>query len=165
MKKACKLLILAFGLYATSFAQSSTNIPAGIPKQVYYMQLTKFPTGTDLVWKVLADNTYEVTFKIKGKAGFVHYGKNFAAQESHSEIDSASLPRAIVHSIDSLYKGARYQNVAHFETSTPLQNDEPFLKYAYDYYQVLLTKEKNTYKLYFSPDGTLLNRIERKIGQ
>ena len=165
MKKALPLLIITFGLYVSSFAQSKIAIPAGIPKRVYYMQLAKFPTGTDLVWKVLADSTYNVTFKVNGKAGFVHYGKNSAAQESHAEIDSASLPRAVVHSIDSLYGGYRYMSVAHFETSTPLQNEEEFLKYAYDYYQVLLTKEKNSYKLYFSPDGILLNRIIRKIGK
>ena len=165
MEKAFYLLFFLFGVCLSSIAQNNNNTPAGIPKQVYYMQLTKFPTGTDLTWKALPDSTYNVTFKVNGKAGFVHYGKNFAAEESHSEIDSASLPHSVVHAIDSIYGGGRYQNVAHFETSTPLQNEEEFLKYAYDYYHVLLTKGKNSYKLYFTPDGTLLNRIIRKIGK
>jgi hypothetical protein len=167
MKKAFYLFFLLFGLSVCVLAQNNTprDIPKDIPKRLYYMQITKFPNGTDLAWKVLPDGTFSVTFRLNGKSGFAHYDKNFADMETHSETDSASLPRPVVQTIDSLYGGYHYQNVTHFTTSTPAQNDEVFLKYTYDYYQILLTKEKNSLKLYFSPDGKLLNRIERKIGK
>jgi len=162
MKKVFYILFLLVGLSISTFAQKY-NIPPGIPKQVYYMQISQYPKGTDLIWKVMPDSTYKVFFKVDGRSGYAHYGQNSAATEAQTEIDSASLPRAIVLAIDSHYAGYRYKIVTHFVTSTPLEYQEPFLKYVHDHYQVLLTKGKNSYKLYFTPDGQLLNRPEMKI--
>jgi hypothetical protein len=124
------------------------------------MQISQYPKATDLVWKALPDSTYSVTFKSNGKPGFAHYGRNLVADESHAEIDSASLPRPIVQMIDSLYPGYKYKSVAHFATSMPIKYEEKFLKYTNDHYLVLIAKGTGSYKLYFTPDGRIINRPE-----
>ena len=160
MRKLLYLLLISFGIFTNTYAQK--DIPAGIPKRAFSMQMTQYPKGTDLVWKALPDSTYTVTFKINGKPGFVHYAHNCAAMEVQAEIDSASLPRAIVRMIDTQYPGYKYQYVGHFMTSIPTVYDEDFLKYTHEHYRLVIVKGNDSYKLYLGPDATLLNTPELK---
>jgi hypothetical protein len=155
MKKIPVLLIMmAIGL---------TGLPAqNIPDNITKAQAAKYSQTEKLAWKHQGE-FYDAFFTYGGKSCFVRYDKNAEALDVQEGIEQAALPSSIRSRISAQYPGYKYENVTFFYKKDPAEYQEDFLQHTAKHYEVFLLKGHQSYKLYYSPKGKLLNKPEMKL--
>ncbi len=161
MKKTLYLLLIVFT--ACSNIHASNNIPDYILKA----HATKYPQTEYAKWKIshdptYPDSTYEVLFKIADKECSAQYDKSGNPIQTREELDPKILPDQVLKKINAICPEFKLENATRVCIKDPTRQYQPFLKDKSEYYDIFLLKGKDSYKLYFSYAGELLNTPEMK---
>ncbi len=140
------LSVLLFGAVLASCAQEVRNDQ--IPSVVSNTFMSKFPTATDIEWKV-KDSLYKVDFEIKDVDYKAYIDMNGQLVKYKEEIRKADIPDAVKASIKKLYAGYR------------IDDAEKIVMYGKEYYRIELESKLEDKKVLFAPDGlVILEKID-----
>jgi hypothetical protein len=149
MKNICFMVAMAIITIAPLGAQkvSSDKIPATVINAFK----AKFPGATKIKWEIAEAKDYEAEFKLDG----VEYSANFAQDgtwlETETEMEVSQLPQAVSQAITKDFAGFKIEEAEKTETSDHKT-----------YYEVEISKDKETLEVQISTTGAIMNRMEKK---
>ena len=148
MKKLIVLMSACLLISMMGFTQRVT--PDKVPAAVLQAFAKKFPAATDVVYE-LKKNNYEIACRDKGVRVFANFNPAGKWLETKTAILEADLPKEVTDAIAKDFAGFRISEVNVVETT-----DKPL------FYMMDLRKDKEAYKVHFSPKGDVLKKTPLK---
>lgn len=151
MKKAKNIILAMLLISISGFAQtiSSDEVPETIQEQFK----SKFPAAKNVIWESEA-NGYEGSFKENGKETAVLFSEEGKWMMTETEIAVSEAPANVssaVYSDFNGYKIAEANKVDHYTYGKCFKME--------------ITNSKKMLDVYYSKDGTLLNKEEEDEGE
>ena len=148
MKKIVVLLSACLLFSFMGYTQELT--PDKVPASVLQAFAKKFPAATDVKYE-LKKNNYEIAYRDKGVRGFSKFNPTGTWLETKTAIVESDLPKEVSASIAKNFAGFKISEVTTIETP-----DKPL------FYMMDLKKDKEGYKVHFSPKGDVLKKTPLK---
>ena len=148
MKKIVVLLSACLLFSFMGYTQELT--PDKVPASVLQAFAKKFPAATDVKYE-LKKNNYEIAFRDKGIREFTKFNPTGKWLDTKTAIVESDLPKEVSASIAKNFAGFKISEVTTIETP-----DKPL------FYMMDLKKDKEGYKVHFSPKGDVLKKTPLK---
>lgn len=148
--KRLLMTVFAITMFISLQAQKITDnkVPAVVTKAFK----AKFPTATKAKWELEDSKDYEVNFKINKAEHSAVFDASGIWMETETEIDVSQLPSAVSQAISKQFSGYKIKEPEMVEKKDKGK-----------YYEVELTKGKETIEVVLSPKGEVISKkIESK---
>ncbi len=148
MKTSILSVILVLAILSISACSNQKGNK--IPQEVKTAFAKKFPNAKKISWSKENAKDWEAEFIINNKKYSANYDNDGNWKETEYEIDFSDVPENVKSSLDSNFKNYK---VELSEVSKTIKRKV---------YEFQLQKAGNTIDVSIAPDGSVINKIERK---